>query len=129
MPAIATMTINDGQGTPVAHTFSPASQQGTRVTWADRSPTIPAGFRTISHEFKEPTGGRTVYSHNLAFVVPVVATVDGVDTVTGYESATVVLNCRPNSTLQNRKDLMAYVANCLANANVKAAVENVEPFY
>lgn len=129
MPAIANLTINDGQATPVAHTFSVQSTTGQKATWADRSPTIPAGYRIISHEIAEPNGNRTVHKVTMGFMCPVVATVNGVDTVVRYDSAQLVLNCHPEGTLQNRKDLLAYVANSLANASVKSSVENLEPFY
>lgn len=129
MPAIAAMSINDGLATPVAHTFSPQTTSGSKAQWADRSPSIPAGYRTISHELADPNGTRTVHKVTLGFMIPVVATVDGSDTVVRYNSAQVVLNVNPQSTLQERKDLLAYVANTLGNANVKTSVENLEPFY
>lgn len=129
MPAIATLTVNDGQAAPVAHTFSPQSTTGARASWADRSPTIPAGYRTISHELADPNGSRTVHRITLGFMCPTVATVDGSDTVVRYNSAQVVLNINPQSTLQERKDLLAYVANTLGLATVKTSVENIEPFY
>ena len=129
MPAIAALSINDGLAAPVAHTFSPQTTDGSKAAWSDRSPTIPAGYRTISHEILEPTGNRTVNKVTMGFKVPVVAAVDGVDTVVRYDSAQVVLNVHPESTLQNREDLLAYVANFLGNATVKTSVENLEPFY
>lgn len=129
MPAIAALTVNDGLATPVAHTFSPQSTTGARAMWADRSPSIPAGYRTISHEVAEPNGNRTVHKITMGFNIPVVATVDGSDTVVRYNSAQVVLNVNPQSTLQERKDLLAYVANSLGVASVKTSVENLEPFY
>lgn len=129
MPAIATMTINDGQATPVAHSFAPVTTDGSLAKWADRSPTIPSGYRTISHEVLPPNGSRTVNKVTLGFMVPVVATINGVDTVVRYSSAQVTLNIHPDALLQERKDLLAYVANSLANANVKTSVENIEPFY
>lgn len=129
MPAIAALTVNDGQSTPAAHTFSPQSQTGSRSQWADRSPTIPAGYRTISHELAEPNGARTVHKVTMGFMVPVVATVDGSDAVVRYNSGQVVLNINPQSTLQERKDLMAYIANTLGLSTVKTSVENLEPFY
>jgi hypothetical protein len=61
--------------------------------------------------------------------MPTVATVSGVDTVVRFSSAQVILNFAPDSLLQERKDLLAYVANQLANANVKTSVQNLEPFY
>lgn len=129
MPAIAALTINDGLATPVAHTFSPQTSDGTKAKWADRSPTIPAGFRVISHEMAEPNGTRTVNKVTMGFMIPVVATVDSADTVVRYNSAQVVLNVNPQSTLQERKDLLAYVTNTLSNATMKTSVENLEPFY
>lgn len=129
MPAIAALTVNDGLASPVAHTFSPQSQTGQRATWADRSPTIPAGYRTISHELAEPNGNRTVNKVTMGFMVPVVAAVDGSDTVVRYNSGQIVLNINPQSTLQERKDLLAYMANTLGLATVKTSVENLEPFY
>jgi hypothetical protein len=65
----------------------------------------------------------------MGFMTPVVATVDGSDTVVRYNSGQIVLNVNPQSTLQERKDLLAYMANTLANATVKTSVENLEPFY
>lgn len=129
MPAIAAMSINDGQSTPVAHTFNPQSTTGAKATWLDRSPVIPAGFKQLNHELQEPNGSRTVYRITMGFSDPVVAEVDGADTVVRYNSAEVKFNIHPSSTLQDRKDILAYVANSLANANVVTSVENLEPFY
>lgn len=129
MPAIATLTVGDGQATPVSHTFSPQSTTGQRAVWADRSPTIPAGFRTISHEVAEPNGNRTVHKVTIGYMCPFVATVNGVDTVVRYNSAQLVLNINPASTLQERKDLQAYILNSFGLASFKTSVENLEPFY
>jgi stringent starvation protein B len=62
-------------------------------------------------------------------MIPTVATVNGVDTVVRYSSGQITLNIAPDSTLQERKDLLAYMANFLGLATVKTSVENVEPFY
>lgn len=129
MPAIAALTVNDGLATPVAHTFSPVTTDGSSAKWADRSPSIPAGYRTISQEVAGPSGSRTVHRITWGFMNPTVATVDGSDKVVRYSSAQVVLNIHPDSTLQERKDLLAYVANSLGLATMKTSVENLEPFY
>ena len=129
MPAIAALTINDGQAAPVAHTFSPQTNNGSRAVWNDRSPSIPAGYRQISHELADPSGSRTVHKVTLGFMCPVVAAVDGSDTVVRYNSGQITLNVNPQSTLQERKDLLAYMANTMANSTIKTSVENLEPFY
>jgi hypothetical protein len=129
MPAIAALTVNDGATTPVAHTFNPVTTNGAGASWADRSPSIAAGFRTISHEVAPPNGNRTVHRITMGFKNPTVVTVGTVDQVARYSSAQVILNIHPDSTLQERKDLLAYVANSLGIASVKLSVENIEPFY
>lgn len=129
MPAIAALSINDGAATPVAHTFSPVTTDGSLAKWADRSPSIPNGFRTLSHEVQAPNGTRTVHRIIMGFNVPVVATVNSVDTVVRNSSAQVTLNIHPEATLQERKDLLAYVTNSLGLADVKTSVQNIEPFY
>lgn len=129
MPAIATLVINDGQAAPVAHSFAPVTTDGSVAKFADRSPSIPSGFRTISIEVLTPSGARTVNKLGLGYYVPVVVAVNGVDTVVRYSSASVVLNIHPDALLQERKDLLAYVANSLGLASVKTSVENIEPFY
>jgi hypothetical protein len=65
----------------------------------------------------------------MGFNIPTVATVDGVDKVVRNSSAQVILNVHPEATLQERKDLLAYVANFLDKADVKTSVNNLEPFY
>lgn len=129
MPAIAALTINDGLVTPVAHTFAPVTTDGTQARWADRSPSIPSGFKTLDVNVQQPNGNRTVYRWQAGFSDPKVEAVNGVNTVTRYNSAQVTLNIHPDSSVQDRKDLLAYVANCLGLASVKTSVENLEPFY
>lgn len=129
MPAIAALTINDGAASPVAHTFSPVSTDGSKAQWADRSPSIPAGFLGVSHEILSPNGSRTVHRIQAGYMMPTVATVNSVDTVVRYSSAQVILNIHPESTLAERKNLLAYVANSLGLATWKTSVENLEPFY
>lgn len=129
MPAIAALVINDGAATPVAHTFNPVTTDGALAKWADRSPSIPAGFRVLSIEVAEPAGNRTVHKVTIGLYNPTVATVNSVDTVVRFSSAQLVMNFPPDSTVQERDDTLTYYANLLANATVKSAVENLEPFY
>lgn len=129
MPAIAALVINDGASTPVAHTFNPVTTNGSLAKWADRSPSIAAGYRTITHEVLEPAGNRTVNKITMGFYFPTVATVSGVDTVVRYQSAQVIFNFSPDSTQQERDDARTYVENFIKNSTVVTSVENIEPFY
>jgi hypothetical protein len=129
MPAIAALTINDGLASPAAHTFNPVTTDGSKAAWADRAPAVPAGYLQISHEMLPPSGSRTVYKLTAGYMMPVLGTVDGVQQVVRYSSAQVILNIHPESALQERKDLLAYVANSLGLAGWKTSVENLEPYW
>lgn len=129
MPAIAALTINDGAASPVAHTFSPVTTSGSQAQWADRSPATPAGYRKLNHEVLPPSGQRTVNKITIGAYVPTEAVVDGSTVVARSCSAQVILNLPPDCTLQERKDILAYVVNFLNNATVKTSIENIEPFY
>lgn len=61
MPAQASIVINDGQSTPVAHTFVPdgtfPSTDGKNVAvWIDRSPGYKVGFWQIREYHSRPNG-------------------------------------------------------------------------
>jgi hypothetical protein len=130
MPSIAALTINDGQGTPVAHTFSPQSQDGSKVTFEDRSPGVPAGFPVISHEIRRAgTGNLTVNQLKAGYNLPTLGSGDMANKVIRNSSAQVLLNLHPESTLQERKDLLAFVANSLDLSTWKTSVNDVESYW
>lgn len=129
MPALAAIAINDGATTPVAHTFAPVSTNGAKAEWADRSPASPAGFLGLSHEVRRPVSANAAQRVIIALNVPVMATVDGSPVVVRYSSAKLEMNFSNLSSEQERKDVLAYVKNFLANATVATSIQNLEPFY
>lgn len=139
MSAIANVVINDGQSTPVSHTFAPVTIDAQGVAkWADRSGGISVGFSTLSYSLKNPTGSSKSYKLTAKVVLPVLEQT-APSTATGIQPApTVAYNLIANvemvmperSTAQDRKNLLAYVKNYLANATViTAGVENYETVY
>lgn len=129
MPAIAALTVNDGATTPVAHTYSPVTTNGASAQFADRSAAVPSGQKTISHEIRRPATPTAAQRVLLGFNQPVENLIDGSTVVSRNSSAQVVFNFAPDSTLQERKDLLATVANSLGLAAVKTSVTDIEPFY
>jgi hypothetical protein len=83
----------------------------------------------INFEVTPPTGNRTTHKVAAGFTNPTVATVDSSDKVVRYSSGQIILNIHPESTLQERKDLLAYMANFLGLADVKTCIQNLEPVY
>lgn len=129
MPAIAALTINDGQTTPAAHTFAVVGTTGSKATWADKTGGVPAGFLKLTNEVREAKSTNGAHSVIFGFELPVMAVVNGVNTRVRVSSASVRFNYAQDSTDQERKDAVAYVINALSNASVKAAAYNIEPHY
>jgi hypothetical protein len=138
MTAIAALTIADGQGTPVNHTFSPDSIENNVARWSDRSSGISIGFPVITFSNKRPTAkGSRNYRVTAKVVYPVLEQTSP-STATGIQPAPVkaydlIFNGEfvlpERSTAAQRADLFAYVKNFFANATVIppaiASFENV----
>jgi len=139
MTAIAALTVADGQATPVNHTFSPVNIDAQGVAkWADRSSGIALGFPTITFSMRAPTKASRLYKVVAKVVTPVLevtspATSSGIQPAPtkAYDiTANVEITLPERSTLQQRKDAMAFLRNFLANATVmQAAIENFESVY
>jgi len=129
MPAIAALTINDGAATPVAHTFAVGTTDGQKAVWNDRVSGIPTGYTRLDYEVREAKSSTGAHSVIISLLMPTLATIDGVQTRVRVSSAQVRFNFAQDSTDQERKDLLAYIANGLNNASVKAAIPLIEPFY
>lgn len=129
MPVIAALSINDGQTTPVAHTFSPTAVTGGKSEFAERTSGIPSGFQTISHEVRKPSSAGAAHRIVIGFNFPVVETINGVATVSRFSTAKVEINLSSLSTEQERKDALAYVKNYLGTTKCTESVVNVEPYY
>lgn len=138
MAAIAVLTINDGATTPVAHTFSPSPDINSSLpVWVDRSGGIAMGYPKISLSVRQPTKASRTFKVTLKIATPVMETVSA-STASGIPPAPVVSYiplCNvefvlpERSTLQQRKDLLAYVKNTLANAVITSAVQDFEPVW
>lgn len=129
MPAISTLTVNDGAATPVSHTFAFAGQSGSRFTFADKASGIPIGYTKITHEVRDAKSATGANSVIIGLELPTVSSVSGVNTRVRVSSAQVRLNFAQDSTDQERKDAVAYVINYLSNATIRPALYNTEPFY
>lgn len=135
MAALAPITINDGQTTPVSHSFVPVIVDAAGVAmYEDRILGISIGFPKITASVRRPVKGSANYRVVQKITVPVME-VTAPSTSTGIQPApTKAYDMRANvefilperCTLQDRKDLLAYVKNLLAHATTLSAVTNFE---
>lgn len=116
--ALADITLNDGQGTPVAHTFTFISATNNRIVRSDlaAAPETPLTF-TIAHS-ENVRNGVKVRSHLARFDRTVM---DG-DGVTPYAANFRLMGDVPNPILSDSlaDDFAAFIRNWATNANVRA---------
>jgi hypothetical protein len=139
MTAIAALTIADGQATPVTKTFSPVNIDAMGVAkWADRSGGIAIGYPVVSFSMRQPTKAFRSYRVTTKVVLPILEQTSA-STATGIQPAPtkaydLIFNGEfvlpERSTLAQRKDILAFAKNYLANAAVvTAAIENFESVF
>lgn len=129
MPAAAAITINDGQATPVAVTFSPESVTSDVATFADRTAGVAVGFRRLSVSNKFAKGASKVNRAKFSVDYPVTALVNGVTTVAYTLRGTVDVILPDQATDTERKNLIAFLTNGLANTSIRGAVRDLDPLY
>lgn len=138
MAAIANIVINDGQATPVARTFSPAKTVADLAVLEDRAAGIYIGFNKLTFALKRPKGDARTASRSLKGSIkietPKLETVSN-HTVTGIAPAPtisyrpwaeLVVDFPERCSLQDRKDLQAYVKNLMNNTFVTDFFEKYE---
>lgn len=137
MPAFTAITINDGLATPVAHTFSQKTLIGTEATYVDRSSGITVGYPTVIANSMPPTKTSRLSKVRLKVVLPVMevvtaSTYNGITPAPtkAYDLTFDAMFFLPERcTLAQRKDILAYAKNLLANALTTSLVETQETIY
>jgi hypothetical protein len=145
MATLASITLNDGQATPVAHTFTPLGPVGPDGTaiLLDKSGGIAIGYNKLQFSLRAPinkvgagqaSGANRVYRARFKIDVPTMESTSAA-TGTGIPPAPTVayvhafdgtFTLPERGTAAERKNLRAYVRNFLADAVAQALVENQE---
>lgn len=140
----ANIVINDGQATPAAVTFTTAGvkfdAKSDKIigSWCDNSAGIAIGRRALRASFgnfSKQHNSNGVIEEVFDVEIPVLETLAG-STEAGYAAVPKVayivrtqvkLWLPTRSTLQNRKDALAFTKNFLANAMVTSGVQDLDP--
>lgn len=123
MSAQTNLVLNDGQSTPVAKTFSQRGADMNLAVWKDITSGISIGFPAITISNKERPGSNGTYRVEARVILPVLETISGdaggylaVPKVAFTMFGKVELVSPNRATVQNRKDLRAYIANLMGHA-------------
>lgn len=133
MPNIANLTINDGQATPVAHTFSARSNKDGICKWADISSGSPIRYPTASILQKEPiaTTKRPTYKTSVILDVPVYSATGtpAVDLRLGGLTYRLEVMSDTAATDAQRADAHAYFINFISNVDVANVFKKNTPIF
>lgn len=139
MPQIANIVINDGQAVPVARTFAVQRAQvgdDSPAEFYEKTAGSVNGYLRLSVLTRRAKVGNS-FKTQIKIALPILETVTGTSP-SGYAPApavaytslaTVEFTHPERSTLQNRKDLLAYTANVLADASMISVVTNAETYF
>lgn len=134
MPAQADLGLYDAQATPVLRTFKAAGVSNGIAKWLEKTASVISGYLSVTFGMQLPTKAADPVRHKLVLKTPTTATetTNGVarQIVTRQSMATVDVIIAPDSTLQERKDLMKYLSNLVDPAgtvNFGNQVVNTEP--
>lgn len=113
--ALADITLNDGQGTPVAHTFTYISTTNGRVIRADMAaPAEEPITLTLGHLSKKTASGKVIRSHLLRVDFGILDS----DGVTVHNANIRVMCDLPDAVRSDSfaDDASAFVRNALTSA-------------
>lgn len=144
MSAVANISLNDAQATPVAHTFIPLGpdQSGT-WWWEDQSGISPIGYNRISMQLirnqRNVPGthaGETTSRIKVGIHTPKMETLSNnaagltpPPTIAYTPRVNVEFIISDRASLQDRKDLRKYADFLMAEAQLTDMVENLRSVY
>jgi len=130
MTAFAAILLDDGADTPVEHTFSPSGidQNGVaRLYEASEEGSLDSRL-AISLGVQLPKNGSQVARVTAKVVIPVMDPETSLTKV-GEIIGTATFVLPKTATLAQRADILALVANFLADPSVVAGVQDLESIY
>lgn len=141
MPSFASIVINDGEGTPVAHTFSPAKLQSMAggvvlATFEDRAGGVIVGYHRLRAESLPPTANG-IYRQRVTIEYATLETlsnntssgINPAPTLAYTTKAELTLFAPRRGTKQERKNARVLMTNALANTGVISFLEDLEAYY
>lgn len=135
MPQNTTITIKDGEATPLDHVFNPTKIDSNGVAaFQERTSGVPVGMPAITLSVRAPTKGSPTYKVTGKLVIPKVVTVTGSDgksiTSVDYENlANFSFVLSERSTKQERVNIRTLVSNALKNVSIAPTIDDLESFW
>lgn len=122
------LSINDGLATPVARSFAPVGVRPELSVFAEKTAAQSAGFKVLSVGYSPATGSRKTHRVDFSLSLPTLTTVEPISVARTllFKGYFVIPD---TATAAERSDLVAFVANALDNAQLRAVVKDLDPLY
>lgn len=131
MPSASTITLADGQATPVNHDFAPLSVTPRNVTLVNRDATTSGGQMKLIAEFDPAKPSRKTDRVKFRFNMPVEATDS--DTGRTYVAYTARFSCDvvlpEEMTASERDDMAAFIKNAVSDTVLNGYISDLDPMY
>jgi len=116
--SISNIVLNDGESTPVAHTFTPAGQNGMLTTWHEVNSDLHQGSNVLTASISDPNKSRVADQVRVKLVLnEVVEDLDtGVFSVDYFSTVDVKATISRKASTQHGKNLRTLIANAVADA-------------
>lgn len=130
MTQATTITVDDGQATPVSHTLTPVSVSGNTVRWEDKSALTILGRLKLVLGLSPASSKRNTVRVTQSIAMPVEVTDgDGVTTVTDVARKDATYIIPASFTASQRADFYAYCKNIESDNRIKEYIEDADPAY
>lgn len=129
MAQASAIVLADGQATPANVTFSPESVTPALSVFTDRSAGFSSGYRRLKVSSTFANGKSSVNRSKYTVELPVVQSINGVQTVVRTLRANVEELIPDTATDAERKDLHAFVRNGLAHTLIQGQMRDLDPIY
>lgn len=140
MAAFSNIVIDDGESTPVSHTFEPVFRDGNYFRYEDKAGGVAVGNPRIKAWFTPPkalpNGQVSKYTKaRVTLELPILRAISG-STAQGYTpvqdvSHRLVADCHfqlPQvSSTQERDNLIVLLKNLMAHAAMTSMIEDLDP--
>lgn len=132
MPAFATMTIDDGQSTPVTHSFVAIDHGNGNFIWRESGTTSVLGAAVMTLTKLKVKGNSTLEKYRVKTIIPALETATGQnsDGYTAQPRIAYTLNSIQDFVVPlraseaQRKDLIAYSMNVLDQGQIASALHS-----
>lgn len=123
------LAIMNGAATPVAVSFAPERIAPEYATFTERSATSNNGYKRLGVGFSAPSSKRSTARVDINFEMPVLAQVNGINTV-AYTARFKGYFVLPDAmTAAERADLHAFIWGALKDSKIAAVIKDLDPLY